>query len=202
MSDLLSASDGTAPAVVPILIAPKRGLFSTASTVGPSFSITAMATIHEHHMDETDITDHPVQYGATINDHAFELPSVVTLQLGWSNSPNGSITSLSGIAGNDVNGIYTKLLAIKGQRQIFDLYTGKRKYSNMLIKTLITETDFKTANSLPITMTCKLIILVNTGTATFPPGTVLNNGIATALAQGSKSASEAVAKNLNTPTKQ
>jgi hypothetical protein len=126
----------------------------------------------------------------------------VTLQLGWSNSPNGSITSLSGIAGNDVNGIYAKLLAIKSQRQIFDLYTGKRKYSNMLIKTLITETDFKTANSLPITMTCKQIILVNTGTATFPPGTVLNKGIATALAQGSKSASEAVANNLNTPTKQ
>lgn len=34
----------------------------------------------------------------------------------------------------------------------------------MVCKTLATETDFKSANSLPITMVCKQVILVNTQT--------------------------------------
>jgi len=196
-----------------ILIKPKRGFYNIRSQNGKVTTIypdiIAHATIEERHHDELEVTDHPVEQGAMINDHAYKRPAEVTLHLGWSNSPpspgglinpliataaanspavvaganlygmaRGAQTVLSSLSGgvqgiqSDMSGagmkqiiaIYDSLLKLQETRALFDLYTGKRKYVNMILKMLSTETDFKSANSLPITMTCKQVILVNTKT--------------------------------------
>ena len=195
-----------------ILIKPKRGFYNIRSQDGKVTTIypdiIAHATVEERHHDELEVTDHPVEQGAMINDHAFKRPAEVTLHLGWSNSPpspgglinpliataaanssavvagadiyglakgvQGIQSAMSGAGTEQVKAIYQSLLQLQETRSLFDLYTGKRKYVNMVLKSLATETDFKNANSLPITMTCKQVILVNTKTIALSKGTQAN----------------------------
>jgi hypothetical protein len=195
-----------------ILIKPKRGFYNIRSQDGKVTTIypdiIAHATVEERHHDELEVTDHPVEQGAMINDHAFKRPAEVTLHLGWSNSPpspgglinpliataaanspivnaganlyglakgvQGIQSAMSGAGMEQIKAIYQTLLQLQESRALFDLYTGKRKYVNMILKSLATETDFRSSNSLPITMTCKQVILVNTKTVALSKGTQAN----------------------------
>lgn len=64
--------------------------------------IIAQAVIEEQHMDEMEVTQHPVETGAPITDHAYMRPSHLKMTLMWSNSPPVSRT-----IGNDVTGFAT-----------------------------------------------------------------------------------------------
>lgn len=190
-----------------ILVKPKRGLFNIITGDNTSLDdIIANATIEENHHDELEITEHPVEQGAPISDHAFKRPAEVTLHIAWSNSPNkdnglisagvgalaanspafrtisnaagiiseaitvGNLVqaSLNGAAVNQMADIYAKLLKLQGTKALFDLYTGKRVYQNMMCKILTTPTDYKTENSLFITMVCRQIIITSTQTVQLP----------------------------------
>jgi hypothetical protein len=189
-----------------IIIRPTRGIYGIQLPDGSQLpDIIAQATVEEHHNDELEITDHPVEQGAMISDHAYKRPAEVTLRLGWSNSPNGrgdlvnaalgAITAnspiaraaatlygltqavtgvqaaLSGAGVNQIQATYQQLLQLQESRALFVLYTGKRVYTNMVCKTLITETDYKNENALMVTMTCKQVILVGAQTVQLPQAT-------------------------------
>lgn len=80
----------------------RRGLFSPKLADGSVLEdVVAQATIEEQHTDELEITDHPIQQGAVITDHAFKRPAELVLKLGWSNSPTdsgGLINAAIGVA--------------------------------------------------------------------------------------------------------
>ncbi len=63
-----------------ILIKPKR-------SIGP---LIAQVTLQEVHNDTLEITDHPIEMGAVISDHAFKRPAELIITCAWSNSPNGN----------------------------------------------------------------------------------------------------------------
>lgn len=174
-----------------VLIKPKRGLFiagasgNNPSAYTPGTNIVAQVTIEESHKDDLEITEHPVEIGASITDHAFKRPAELTLKLGWSNSPSqgglidglvggqgaafaGVQSLLSGNAVLQVRDIYNKLLALQTSAVPFDIYTGKRKYTNMLIASLTTSTDKDTENSLMVSVSCKQIIIVGTSLVSVP----------------------------------
>ena len=65
-----------------------------------------------------------------------------------------------------VQEVYDSLRELQTKRSIFDVYTQKRTYNNMMLKGLHTETDSSSINSLPITMECQEVIIVNTQTTT------------------------------------
>lgn len=151
-----------------ILVKPKR-------KIGP---FTAYVTFEEQHEDELMITEQPVEIGAKIVDHAYKLPPRVTIKCGWSNSPTstniigsllgavtGTIGGISAILGGNsksqVKDIYSKMLALQETREPFDVLTGKRAYTNMLIKSIRTDTDKETENSLVLTVVLQQIILVS-----------------------------------------
>ena len=72
-----------------ITVSPYRGILAPTAPDGTVLDdIHAQATVEEHHRDELEITEHPVEQGAAISDHAFKRPAEVTLVLGWSNSPS------------------------------------------------------------------------------------------------------------------
>lgn len=141
----------------------------------------AQAVIEESHFDEMQITQHPVENGATITDHAYAMPPEVTIHCAWSNSPtpgnivgNGAV-NLSGISGAlsaapafkpgaAVTDIYTALVALKDARIPFDVYTGKRSYSNMLIRSIAVRTDKQTENALVATIQCQQLFIAKTAT--------------------------------------
>lgn len=142
-------------------------------TLGP---IIAQAVLEEKHVDELQVTDHPVEQGAQISDHAFMRPAEVTLQYGWSpstlSSAIGSINVLSpNLLGGNLQDIYQKLLDLQASRIPFTITTGKRQYENMLIRSISETTNEKTENVLMVTVTCRAIFIVQTQATTLPPKT-------------------------------
>lgn len=183
---------------------PKRGLDD-----GAGILIVPDATIEEVHSDEMEITDHPVEQGTVISDHAFNRPSELIITAGWSDSPNnsGRLTQLVGAAANSSSAVqavigaaqlanavgnvvsvlngnacgspsaaaYALLLDMQTNRTLFKIFTGKRVYRNMLIKSLATTTDAKTENSMIIRIGCRQILMAQTQTVTVPDSSVMKN---------------------------
>lgn len=142
-------------------------------------TIAAQVTIEELHHDDLVITEHPVELGAPITDHAYKRPSELTLRCGWSNSGIESLTSSvaafsSAFKGGSLTGlqyatkVYDQLLKLQASRIPFDIVTGKRTYQNMLIRSLATATEQKSEYSLFATLTCHQIIIVKTEVVAIP----------------------------------
>lgn len=155
---LVGASLATGEALV-------HALFVSNRSIG---GIIPDVTFEEHHTDELTITDHPVEQGAAITDHAFKNPSEVTMKVGWSDARAliNSIVSGSLFSGriSSANDLYEQMLSLQESREIFDLVTGKRTYNNMLIKRIDVVTNNETENVLVMDVFMRQIIIVNTNT--------------------------------------
>lgn len=126
-------------------------------------------TVRESHRDELVVTDHPVEQGAQVSDHAYKRPSSVLLEVGYSNS------ALAGLGDpNYVQDTYQDFLALQASRVPFDIVTGKRSYTNMMLTSIATTTDEKTEYSLPMVLECREVILVNTQTVSVDPTNLKN----------------------------
>ncbi|KAA2237668.1 phage baseplate protein [Salinarimonas soli] len=108
----------------------------------------------ESHRDDLFITLHPVERGATISDHAFKMPATVEMRVGYSNSTAGQ----EGF----VQEVYQEFLDLQFEREPFDVFTGKRAYTNMLIASLQVTTDPRTEEVLSLTVGLREVIIVDT----------------------------------------
>jgi len=120
-------------------------------------TIVPNVVIDEIHTDDLAITDHPVEDGAAISDHAFKIPSRVQMRCGWSNSTAGTE--------GYVQSVYQSLLALQATRQPFDVFTGKRAYRNMLLERVAVETSETSENTLMVVAAMREVILTRTQTA-------------------------------------
>lgn len=222
-----------------VLVKPKRQFGQFVADV----------VVREVHTDTLEITDQPVEQGASVADHAFKRPAELVIEMMWSNSPQQgfapppvpprqSITSvvtdaikgvlgpvdaiagevrqvvnmlsppkppssplganLAGAGIDQVRDVYAKLLALQESRVPFDVITGKRKYTNMLVRTLTQTTDKETENSLHITATLRQVIIAQavTRTVSAPAANQQQPGSTAAMAdKGSKQLSDA--QNIN-----
>jgi len=125
--------------------------------------------IEETHSDNLTITEHPIEQGASITDHAYKNAPELTMRVAWSNckSANDRKTYGTVIAGRieDIADAYSYLLGIQQNRLPIDVITGKRAYKNMLIKSLATSTDRRTNETLEIVVGFRQLIIVKTSTA-------------------------------------
>lgn len=147
---------------------------------GSAYNVVFDVTVEEQHTDELTITDHPVEQGAAITDNAYKNPAMLVLQCGFSASGSVKGNLFSGGAGNpaDVSNplldtgdafirkMYQFLLQIQIDRTPMTVYTGKRTYSNMLLKSIATNSSDKTEHSLPLTLVFREVILVQTSAVT------------------------------------
>lgn len=120
--------------------------------------IVAQVTIDEQASDDVQITEHPVEQGAPIADHAFKRPAVVTIRAGWSRQYAKDLSAESGV--------YGLLLSWQAALLPFDVVTGKRSYTNMLIERLQVTTEQHSEYALMATITCRQVIIVTTQTTT------------------------------------
>lgn len=125
--------------------------FNSQRTIG---GIIPDVTIEEIGTDVLRVTDHPVEVGATISDHAFKMPCEIIMRCGWSNSTAG----YDGAAQD----AYIALLQLQARREPFTISTGKRLYQNMLITLLNQVTDATSENALLATIGCREVILTYT----------------------------------------
>ena len=119
----------------------------------------------ELHNDELMITEQPVEIGAPITDHAWMLPYKVLISGGFSNSTAGSE--------GWVQAAYQQMLALQASKQPFNISTGKRYYTNMLLRSLTVITNEEAEFALMFRAQCQQIILVSTqsGASSLPANT-------------------------------
>lgn len=136
---------------------------STAVSIIRSVSgIVPDISVEEQHQDQLVITDHPIEQGATISDHAFKLPAEVIVTYGWvTGSPQNTAQGNSFL-----NALYDQILAIQSAVSLFTVYTTRRTYQNMLMQGVTQTTDKSSANALIVRMLCREINLVSTQTVT------------------------------------
>jgi hypothetical protein len=146
MSFMSSAQGG------PVLVRPRRSIGGLYPDV----------VVEEAHEDSLEITGHPVEQGAAVNDHAFKKPEAVTIRAGVSDSKSGGGEKPS-VA------FYDKLLELQAKREPFDIVTGKRLHKNMLLESLSVVTDPDTENCLMFTAQCREVIIVKTQVTSVPP---------------------------------
>nr|WP_242610604.1 hypothetical protein [Burkholderia vietnamiensis] len=140
-------------------------------------SITVQVAIEEIYNDELVITEHPVEQGAQISDHAFKRQPDLSMQCGWSNADYEALLGAAeatfdggGLpSAQYINAIYSQLLALQQARTPVDVTTSRRIYQNMLLQGLRLTVDAKTSNALILTVTAKQIKIVSTQVTTLPP---------------------------------
>lgn len=137
--------------------------------------------LEEIGLDELVITDHPVERGAPISDHAFKRPCELILRCGWSNSASTQVggfaapglsrglASVLGGNGDRVSATYAELLALQEGREPITISTGKREYENMLMQSLALTTDQETEDALMVVARFREVIIVETRTASAAP---------------------------------
>lgn len=140
-------------------------------------TIIPNVVVEEVHTDTLTITDHPVEQGAPITDHAFKNPAELSMRIGWSSSSLALDTVVSSVidsvkAGKlttpkikTVRDIYEDLLKLQASRKPFDVSTGKRLYKDMLIKSISTTTDASSENALVVSVVLRQVIIVQTKAA-------------------------------------
>lgn len=121
--------------------------------------IIAEVTIQESGHDDLTVTEHPVERGAPISDHAFKRPATVSIRAGWSATKAGNLSG-----DENSNGMYSLLLSWQMAMEPFDLFTGKRAYREMLIASIVVDTDSHSEFALMATITCQQVIRVNVQT--------------------------------------
>ncbi|MGE4689124.1 phage baseplate protein [Yersinia enterocolitica] len=143
--------------------------------------------IAEKHQDALEITEHPVEVGAAVNDHAYKRAAEVTMEVGFAGG--GSLldfvdTSTIGLSlGKSPEEVYQELRDLQESRQPFDVITGKRKYSNMLIRGIEVTTDKTSENVLMCVLTLREVIMSQTESVTVADKENMQEGVSTSAMQ-------------------
>jgi hypothetical protein len=155
--------------------------------------VSFQCTIREDHSDELAITQHPVEQGAAITDHAYKQPAVLTIEAGSSNSSPDA-------AGDPefVSDLYDTFLGFQTNRELLSVVTGKRLYSNMLVRSLQVTTDKDTEFVLMVRMTLQQVIIVQTKLTTVPDPSSQADPSKTSGVQSTGTVQPSVAANANT----
>ncbi|QBX80179.1 phage baseplate protein [Citrobacter tructae] len=149
--------------------------------------------VSEKHIDALEITEHPVEVGASVNDHAYKRASEVTMECGFAGG--GSILDLvdiSGIGlgiGQSPKEIYQQMLDIQASRVPFDVITGKRTYKNMLIRAIEVTTERTSENVLSCVLTLREVLMTQTQNISVASKADMQEGVTTSPVQdtGTKS---------------
>jgi hypothetical protein len=113
--------------------------------------------VEENDDDRLAITDHPVENGGTVSDHAFLLPKTCDLKIGWSDSKAGYV--------NASLDEYEALLSLQAEREPFDVSTGTRLFTNMLVQGVTRTHDQRTKNAVTVTVRLKEVRITGAQTA-------------------------------------
>jgi len=148
---------GAAVGLIGDALAPYALISSPMRSIG---TIVPDVAISEGHTDDLAITDHPVETGAAISDHAFKIPSRVIMRCGFSNSTAGTE--------GYVQQVVQLFDSLQVSRNLIDVYTGKKFYRNMLVERLAHETDEGTENSLILIVGLRQVLLTQTQSRSAP----------------------------------
>lgn len=117
------------------------------------------AFVNESHTGSVRITEHPVQSGANISDHAYNLPDKLTIQILVSDSMSCVVTNQFSETSTKSVSAYKILRLLKEKRMPLSVRTRLHNYTDMLIETMSVDDDYKHASSLRCTVMLRQIIM-------------------------------------------
>ena len=116
------------------------------------------------HVTKLKITEHPVQEGAALTDHAYLEPAELTMEIGMSDVAQSLVTGqFAGGLPRSVNA-YKILREMQEQRVPLMCHTRLRTYQNMLIETISVSDDYLTQYGLKATVTLREILVAKVTT--------------------------------------
>jgi hypothetical protein len=142
------------------LIGVKTGIFDSNNSNYYFFD----AVFHETHVSSVRMTEHPVQTGANIVDHAYMMPLKLSLEIGMSDAMQSLVkTEWTGSYTKSVSA-YQKLKELQSNRLPLTVHTRLNKYENMVIDTITVDDTYKTYAGLraTINMTQLLVAVIAT----------------------------------------
>lgn len=119
------------------------------------------AVFSTDHSASLTVTQHPVQSGSSVADHAFMEPDEVSIEIGMTDVA----AIASGGASRSVNA-YAQLRSIMELREPVTLVTRLKVYRNMLITSMSAPEDYKTMHALRAAIYFQNINMVNVSTVT------------------------------------
>lgn len=109
------------------------------------------------HTSSVTVTEHPVQVGAPISDHAYQEPHEVSLEIGMSDA-------MTGVGSDHSVNAYNTLRAIMAKREPVKLVTRLWTYPNMVMTSLSAPDDKATMYGLKATVTFQSVEIVSVST--------------------------------------
>lgn len=139
-------------------------------------SITIDASVQENHVSTCDLTENPVEDGATITDHVQMKPAELTIDGVISNTPisfavldniRGLIDTVTSILGKTSRSIeaYNELLRLQKSRVPFKVVTGLKVYTDMILTSLSVPRTAATGNAIHFSAVMKQIIIAKSETS-------------------------------------
>lgn len=110
------------------------------------------ALIHADHTSNVTVTEHAVQTGAAISDHALIEPQEVSLEIGMTDTIGGDGSSARA---------YQQFLSLMRKRQPCTVVTRIGTYQNMVLTSISTPDDYTTAYGLRATLAFKEVRIVS-----------------------------------------
>jgi len=133
------------------------------------------AVINTNHTTTRQITEHPVQWGANISDHSYQMPARVEMEIGMSDSMAcfnlSTANLLDGRAYNyltpandtKTKNAYQAFIDLQKLGSPIVLNTRLNRYENMVIESIATSDNYRTQNALRCTIAFKEIFIGKTG---------------------------------------
>jgi hypothetical protein len=119
------------------------------------------ATLKTDHNQKLTATNHPIETGASISDHAFVEPAEVSFEIGVSDAEANRGTFGAGERGVTA---FTELLKLQTSRKLIKAVTRLRTYQNMLIMSVSSPDDYTTMNAFKAIIMLREIPVVATKT--------------------------------------
>lgn len=125
------------------------------TTIG---DIVPHVTIEEVSRDQVVTTDHPVELGAAVTDHAFRRPPVFEIRCGWSNSTGRSNAIVMQVTEQ------LQIVQERSRQRPVEIFTPRRMYENMVLGEVQVIRDANSNSIVACSMRARQILIVEAQT--------------------------------------
>jgi len=150
------------------------------------------ASVREEHLAEVEVTDHPVEQGAAVSDHARPKPEEITIEGVVSNTPLNHFQTLraesrdgytwqTSAAVNSVRGMpgaaesaYQQLRDLRDKPRLITVVTALRTYDDMVMTSLKVPRDGQTGDVFKFEAKFKHVRVVTVGVTVVAVKTSVN----------------------------
>ena len=131
--------------------------------IGETYEVTVGyyfdAFTKENHVGSVRVTEHPVQGGSNISDHAYNLPDKLTIEVLVSDSVQPIVSGQFASGKTKSISAYEVLRKLKEKRVLVSVRTRLHYYTNMIIEGMNVSDDYKSANSLKCTVSLRQVMM-------------------------------------------